>query len=253
MVLRSSVLLSSASRRHIGVWVLPASAGLISNGDACARVVADCAASRRLFMLRIKSHLSSASSLLLSKMQTVPWFAFWLFSRYISRYASLKFGFLPFVVATIVAIVFYHAVFAARTPAMGTARTERGSSHSSWKGSRLLATPATAACLTCRPDIVCPNRLGGMMQPAKAAHSAFLARRKLASGSSRAPCAFPNLRCYPRCWLFSCLGMYFHLRISPKSTKRSAAAILGRSAPSLLFMVRFGIFCCRQDFLLCLT
>ena len=34
-----------------------------------------------------------------------------------------------------------------------------------------------------------------------------------------------------------------------KSTKRSAAAILGRSAPSLLFMVRFGIFCCRQDFL----
>ena len=36
MVLRSSALLSSASRRHIGVWVLPASAVLISNGDACA-------------------------------------------------------------------------------------------------------------------------------------------------------------------------------------------------------------------------
>ncbi len=33
-----------------------------------------------------------------------------------------------------------------------------------------------------------------MMQPAKAAHGAFLARRKLAaSGSSRAPCAFPTL------------------------------------------------------------
>ena len=31
-----------------------------------------------------------------------------------------------------------------------------------------------------------------------------------------------------------------------KSTKRSAAAIFGRSAPSLRFMVRFGIFCCRQ-------
>ena len=74
-----------------------------------------------------------------------------------------------------------------------------------------------------------------------------------ASGSSRAPCAFPNLRCDPRCWLFSCLGVYFHLRISPKSTKRSAAAIFGRSAPSLRFMVRFGIFCCRQDFLLCFT
>ena len=36
--------------------------------------------------------------------------------------------------------------------------------------------PATAACLVRRPDIVCPNRLGGMMQPAKAAHGAFLAR-----------------------------------------------------------------------------
>ena len=32
-----------------------------------------------------------------------------------------------------------------------------------------------------------------MMQPARAAHGAFLARRKLASGSSRAPCAFPTL------------------------------------------------------------
>ena len=84
----------------------------------------------------------------------------------------------------------------------------------------------------CRPDIVYPNRLGGMMQPAKAAHGAFFARRKLASGSSRAPCAFPNLRCDPRCWLFSCLGVYFHLRILPESTERSAAAIFGRSAPS---------------------
>ena len=34
-----------------------------------------------------------------------------------------------------------------------------------------------------------------------------------------------------------------------KSTKRSAAAIFGRSAPSLLYMVRFGIFCCWQDYL----
>ena len=56
-----------------------------------------------------------------------------------------------------------------------------------------------------------------------------------------------NLRCCPRCWLFSCLGVYFHLRIRPESTEMSAAAILGRSAPSLRFIVRFGIFCCRQD------
>ena len=114
----------------------------------------------------------------------------------------------------------------------GTARTELGSSHSSWKGSLLLSTPATAACLTCRPDIVCPNRLGGMMQPARAAHGAFLARRKLASGSSRAPCAFPNLRCCPRCWLFSCLGLWSHPHISPKEHQKercghySAATLL---------------------------
>ena len=72
------------------------------------------------------------------------------------------------------------------------------------------------------------------MQPAKAAHGAFLARRKLAaSGSSRAPCAFPNLRCDPRCWLFSCLGFEFPTPlISPKEHQKercghfSAAALL---------------------------
>ena len=71
------------------------------------------------------------------------------------------------------------------------------------------------------------------MQPAKAAHGAFLARRKLAaSGSSRAPRAFPNLRCCPRCWLFSCLGLWSHPHISPKEHQKercghySAAALL---------------------------
>ena len=46
-------------------------------------------------------------------------------------------------------------------------------------------------------------------------------------------------------------ALYLRLTLPPsfsRSTKRSAAAMLGRSAPSLLFMVRFGIFCCRQDF-----
>ncbi len=71
------------------------------------------------------------------------------------------------------------------------------------------------------PNIVCPSRSGGMMQPAKTAHGTFLARRKLAaSGSSRAPCAFPNLRCCPRCWLFSCLGLLSHPRISPKEHQK---------------------------------
>ena len=61
----------------------------------------------------------------------------------------------------------------------------------------------------------------------------FLARRKLAaSGSSRAPCAFPNLRCCPRCWLFSCLGLWSHPPYFPKEHQKercghfSAAALL---------------------------
>ena len=79
---------------------------------------------------------------------------------------------------------------------------------------------------------MCPNRLGGMMQPAKAAHGAFLARQKLASGSSRAPCAFPNLRCCLRCWLFSCLGLWSHPPYFPKEHQKercghfSVAALL---------------------------
>ena len=130
-------------------------------------------------------------------------------------------------------MVIFFTVFAARAPAMGN------SADRAWQLSQLVEgvstafNPATAACLVRRPDIVCPNRLGGMMQPAKTAHGAFLAHRKLtASGSSRAPCAFPNLRCYPRCWLFSCLGLWSHPHISPKEhqTERcghySAAALL---------------------------
>ena len=166
----------------------------------------------------------------------------------------------------------------------GTARTEPGGSHSSWKGSLLLSTPATAACLTCRPDIVCPNRLGGMMQPAKTAHGAFLAHpswgpRKAGRlcgerrssvvielsclhGSERYAACFDEVvaravRVSQPAVLSALLVIQLSGIVIPppifllKSTKRSAAAILGRSAPSLLFMVRFGIFCCRQDFLPC--
>ena len=155
-------------------------------------------------------------------------------SRYISRYVNLKFGFLPFVVASIVAMVFLRRICSSR-PGDGD------SADRAWQLSQLVEGVLTAfnpshGSLSCVktncvsfasaqarklnrsvcfsfphkvatlwgpqlwPDIVCPNRLGGMMQPARAAHGAFLARRKLAaSGSSRAPCAFPNLRCCPRC------------------------------------------------------
>ena len=75
------------------------------------------------------------------------------------------------------------------------------------------------------------------MQPAKAAHSAFLARRKLASGSSRAPCAFPNLRCCPRCWLFSCLGLCSHPHISPKEHQKERC---GHSRPQRSFIMFHG-------------
>ena len=59
-------------------------------------------------------------------------------SRYISRYVNLKFGFLPFVVASIVAMVFFSAVFAARTPAMGN------SADRAWQLSQLVEGVSTA-------------------------------------------------------------------------------------------------------------
>ncbi len=58
--------------------------------------------------------------------------------RYISRYGNLKFGFLPFVVATIVDTVFFLAVFAARAPAMGN------SADRAWQLSQLMEGVLTA-------------------------------------------------------------------------------------------------------------
>ena len=59
-------------------------------------------------------------------------------SRYISRYENLKFRFLPFVVVTIVAMVFFFAVFAARAPAMGN------SADRAWQLSQLMEGVSTA-------------------------------------------------------------------------------------------------------------
>ena len=138
-------------------------------------------------------------------------------SRYISRYVNLKFGFLPFVVVTIVAMVFFSAVFAARAPAMGN------SADRAWQLSQLVEGVLTA----CNPSHGslsyvqarrCVSKQVGRHDAAGQGcpRCLFLARRKLAaSGSSRAPCAFPNLRCYPRCWLFSCLGFEFPTSLFP--------------------------------------
>lgn len=59
-------------------------------------------------------------------------------SRYISRYVNLKLGFLPFVVASIVAMVFFSAVFTARAPAMGN------SADRAWQLSQLVEGVSTA-------------------------------------------------------------------------------------------------------------
>ena len=74
---------------------------------------------------------------------------------------------------------------------------------------------------------MCPNRLGGMMQPAKAAHGAFLARRKLAAPGPRARRAR-----FPTCGVIRVAGYSVVWDCGPtpifllKSTKRSAAAII---------------------------
>jgi len=122
----------------------------------------------------------------------------------------LKFGFLPFVVATIVATVFFYAyaVFAARTPAMGN------SADRAWQLSQLVEGALTAFN-PCHGSLSCVETNCGVIRVAG----------------------------YSVVW--DCDPTPIFLL---KSTKRSAAAILGRSAPSLRFMVRFGIFCCRQDF-----
>ena len=106
-------------------------------------------------------------------------------SRYISRYVNLKFGFLPFVVASIVAMVFLRRICSSH-PGDGEQR-----------GQSLAALTARGRGLYCFQP-----------QPRQP-----VLRRN-------------NLRCDPRCWLFSCLGFEFPTPLFPlKSTKRSAAAI----------------------------
>ena len=125
-------------------------------------------------------------------------------SRYISRYVNLKFSFLPFVVASIVAMVFFSAVFAARAPAMGS------SADKAWQ----LSQPVTGVFTAFNPShgsLSCVETNCGVVRAAG----------------------------YSVVWDCDSTSIFFL-----KSTKRSAAAILGRSAPSLRFMVRFGILCC---------
>ena len=68
-------------------------------------------------------------------------------------------------------------VFAARTPVQGTARTGSGILTACDWGLYCFQPQRIAACLTCRPDIVCPYRTKCMMLPATAAQPVVLARR----------------------------------------------------------------------------
>ena len=166
-------------------------------------------------------------------------------SRYISRYVNLKFSFLPFVVASIVAMVFFSAVFAARAPAMGN------SADRAWQLSQLVEGVSTAF-----------NPSHGSLSCVQAGHcvSKQVGRHDAAcQGCPRCVSRSPEAHCFrvfaravrvsqPAVLSALLVVQLFGIVIPPifllKSTKRSAAAILGRSAPSLLFMVRFGLFCC---------
>ena len=116
-------------------------------------------------------------------------------SRYNSRYEIQNYWFLPFTVATLVAMVFFFAVFAARAPAMGNCADR------TWQFSQLMEGVLTA-CNPSHGSLSCVETSCGVVRVAG----------------------------YSVVWDCDPTPIF-----SLKSTKRSAAAILGRSAPSLLF------------------
>ena len=71
----------------------------------------------------------------------------------------MKFGFLPFVVVTIVAMVFFSAVFAARAPARGT------SADSAWQLSQLVEGVLTA-CTPSHVSLSCVETNCGVVRVA---------------------------------------------------------------------------------------
>ena len=139
---RSSTI-NSPPTGGIGVRVLPASCVLVPKRYACARRRGLRCFATTFYAAHQKviSHPLRRSSFPKCKQFLGLHFGF-LFSRYISRYENLKFGFLPFVVVTIVAMVFSSAVFAARAPAMGN------SADRAWQLSQLVEGVLTA----CNPS-----------------------------------------------------------------------------------------------------
>ena len=157
-------------------------------------------------------------------------------------------------------MVFFSAVFAACTPAMGN------SADRAWQLSQLVEGVSTAfnpshSSLSCVETncvsfasvqarklnhSVCfsfPHEVGYFVgTPTMVGHCVskqiglptvrFSLAGSLLPPGLRAPCASPNLRCCPRCWLFSCLGLWSHPHISPKEHQKercghySTAALL---------------------------
>ena len=176
-------------------------------------------------------------------------------SRYISRYVNLKFGFLPFVVASIVAMVFFSAVFAARAPAMGN------SADRAWQLSQLVEGVSTAF-----------NPSYGSLSYVQAGHcvSKQIGRHDAAcQGCPRCVSRSPEARCFrvfaravrvsqpavlSALLVIQLLGSVFP---PPNSSRKHQKERCGHFAAAALlhyfFMVHFGIFCCQQDFLLCCT
>ena len=126
---------------------------------------------------------------------------------------------------------FFSAVFAARAPAMGN------SADRAWQPSQLMEGVLTAfnpshgcpRCVSRSPEARCLRVVARAVRISQPAVLAALLVIRLSGIVIPPP--------------------YFSQR-APKGALRP---FLGRSAPSLRFMVRFGIFCCRQDFLLCFT
>ena len=137
-----------------------------------------------------------------------------------ARFLSLSQVFcLLTLVITYQSLWFSYAVFAARAPAMGN------SADRAWQLSQLVEGVLTAfnpshGSLSCFDEVVA--RAVRVSQPAVL--SALLAIQLF--GIVISPPYFPQ-----------------------RAPKGALRPFLGRSAPSLRFMVRFGIFCCRQDFL----
>ena len=149
----------------------------------------------------------------------------------------------------------FFAVFAARAPAMGN------SADRAWQLSQLVEGVLTAF-----------NPSHGSLSYVQAGHcvSKQIGRHDAAcQGCPRCVSRSPEARClrvFARAVRFSqpavlsalLVIQLFGIVIPPpyfllRAPKGALRPFLGRSAPSLRFMVRFGIFCCRQDFLLCFT